>query len=417
MVNQEFDIRNLRIEDFSYSLPEERIAKYPLKQRDECKLLLYRPDGSVDDLTFRQIVDEIPSDAAVIYNDSKVINARIKFRKGELEDGAPIEVFCLDPFSPADYERIFACTSTCQWQCFVGNSKRWKEGTALRRTLTINGGKVVLTAERIDRKDYTSVVKFSWDERAGVTFSQIISAVGELPIPPYLNRATEESDNDDYQTVYSAHEGSVAAPTAGLHFTHRILDEMKEKGVALRHVVLHVGAGTFQPVTSATIGEHSMHFEYISVERSLIEEILQWKNEEKKIFAVGTTSVRTLESLYYIGCLMHEGRWEGEVPQWYAYSGECPRLSLGESLQSILDNMEGDRCVAETQLLIAPGFRFRIIDGMVTNFHQPSSTLLLLVSAFMGRHNADWESWKRVYRHAMDHGYRFLSYGDACLLL
>lgn len=411
-------VRDIRIEDYTYILPEERIAKYPLEQRDSCKLLFRDNDSSIRDLKFNDIVNIIPSDAALIYNNSKVINARIKFRKGEKEDGALIEIFCLDPFQPQDYERIFSSNQRCRWQCFVGNSKRWKEGAVLRKSQIIDRQKITLCASRISHKEYTSIIEFTWDDPR-FTFSQIIGAVGELPIPPYLNRSTEASDINDYQTVYSKWEGSVAAPTAGLHFTDQTLEELGKKGVELRDVVLHVGAGTFQPVNAETIGNHTMHYEYISVKKSLLRDILEWKCPENglKIFAVGTTSVRTLESLYYIGCLVSQNKWDGKVPQWYAYSEECPKLSLEESIKYILENIDGEEVIAETQLLIAPGFTFRVIDGMITNFHQPSSTLLLLVSAFLGRRDRDWNRWRTVYEHALNHDYRFLSYGDACLFL
>lgn len=405
------EVYNIRIEDFDYPLPDERIAKHPLTQRDGCRLLVRDSDGRLTDSVFSRLPALLPENSMLVRNNTRVINARLRFRKPG-DNGALIEVFCLEPDSPADYDRNFASTGSCRWICFVGNSKRWKSGP-LTMPLTVGNVSVTLAATRVERHDNASVVQFDWDSPS-VTFSQIISAVGEIPIPPYLNRSTESSDKTDYQTVYSRIEGSVAAPTAGLHFTPQVFADIQARGIPCRDVTLHVGAGTFQPVKSENIGQHPMHSEFISVEKSLIQELA---TTDRRVIAVGTTSVRTLESLYHAGCLISRGEWTGEVPQWYPYSDRHPHLSRAEALGALaawLDANRRQRFVASTKIIIAPGYRFRIVGGMVTNFHQPQSTLLLLVSAFISNNAPDW---REMYAHALDNGYRFLSYGDAQLLL
>lgn len=402
-------VKEINIEEFDYDLPDERIAKHPLEQRDACRLLVRKPDGSISDHVFSELDMLLPADSMLIYNNTRVINARLRFRKGEDGNGALIEVFCLEPENPADYAQNFASTECCSWICFVGNSKRWKTGK-LSAEIDIDGTAVTLEAERVSRHDNTSVVRFSWNN-SGVTFSQIISSAGEIPIPPYLNRSTEETDSKDYQTVYSHIEGSVAAPTAGLHFTDSLLQRISQRGIPRYELTLHVGAGTFQPVKSDTIGEHMMHSEWIAVDRRLIAELAE---TDRRVIAVGTTSVRTLESLYHIGCLISEGRQADEVPQWYPYSPTHPMLSRREAFRKILewlDNNDLNVLIAATRIIIAPGYTYRVVDGMVTNFHQPRSTLLLLVSAFTGG------DWRPVYDFALQHDYRFLSYGDGSLLL
>lgn len=402
-------VKDINIEEYDYALPEERIAKHPLEQRDSCRLLVRSRDGEISDHVFSELDRLLPVDSMLIYNNTRVINARLRFHKGEDNSGALIEIFCLEPKEPCDYAQNFASTSECSWICFVGNSKRWKAGL-LSMMVEINGANITLSAERISRHDNTSIVKFSWDNR-DVTFSQIISAIGEIPIPPYLNRNTESSDSTDYQTVYSHIEGSVAAPTAGLHFTPELLDRITERGIPRRELTLHVGAGTFQPVKSDTIGEHIMHSEWIAVSRELISELAA---TNRKIIAVGTTSVRTLESLYHIGCLISEGKGCGEVPQWYPYSENHPQLTRQEAFQQILkylNETELNVLISATRIIIAPGYCYKVVDGMVTNFHQPRSTLLLLVSAFTD------EDWRPIYEFALQNNYRFLSYGDGSLLL
>ena len=400
------DVYDIRIEDFNYPLPDERIAKHPLAERDQCKLLLYK-DGKPEEHVFAEIPQLLPADSTLVYNNTRVINARLRFRKPG--GGALIEIFCLEPLAPADYVLSFASTEGCEWLCFVGNSKRWKEGR-LQLELTVDGRTVNLFAERDGKSGNAFRIHFTWD-CADVTFASILDAVGEIPIPPYLNRSTEPSDTEDYQTVYSHIEGSVAAPTAGLHFTDKTLADLDARGIRRRELTLHVGAGTFQPVKSDVIGEHEMHTEFISVTRSLIDDLL---NAPGKIIAVGTTSVRTLESLYYIGVAIHDGDADPlHVKQWtpYNYQGG---LSTADSLKAIAGYMDANNLshlVGSTQIIIAPGYEFHVVGGMVTNFHQPQSTLLLLVSAFVGG------NWREIYDYALARDFRFLSYGDASLLL
>ncbi len=401
------ETKNIRIEDFDYPLPDDRIAKHPLAQRDKCQLLVRTPDGSITDRRFDELPTLLPSDSMLVYNNTRVINARLRFRKSQ---GALIEVFCLEPTEPRDYAVNFASTGPVTWQCFVGNSKRWKDGTKLSLKVNIKGIDVTLEADRTGRTGNASIVRFSWDNRE-VTWSDIISCAGEIPIPPYLNRNTEQSDSDDYQTVYSDIDGSVAAPTAGLHFTDTLLDKISSLGIPRRQLTLHVGAGTFQPVKSESIGEHEMHSEFIAVERGLIDEL---SKTEKRVIAVGTTSVRTLESLYHAGVMMLQGRWEGEVPQWAPYDNIPDQPDTAEALKAIVDYLDANGMstfVASTRIIIAPGYKFKVVKGMVTNFHQPQSTLLLLVSAFTAG------DWRPMYDHALEGNYRFLSYGDAMLLL
>lgn len=398
-------VKEIDIEEYDYQLPDERIARHPLQQRDNSKLLVRESDGTISDHIFSELDTILPENSILIYNNTRVINARLRFHKGADNSGALIEIFCLEPEQPADYAQNFATTVECSWICFVGNSKRWKEGK-LSTIIDIDGKQIVLTAERTARRDNTSIVRFEWT--GDVTFSEIISAAGEIPIPPYLNRSTEDSDKTDYQTVYSHIEGSVAAPTAGLHFTDELLERISQRGILRRELTLHVGAGTFQPVKSDTIGEHIMHSEWIAVDRKLIAELAA---TDRKVIAVGTTSVRTLESLYHIGCLISEGKWNGEVPQWYPYTAKHPKLSRKEAFERILNWLNGDILIASTRIIIAPGYQYQVVDGMVTNFHQPRSTLLLLVSAFVGG------DWRPIYDFALEHDYRFLSYGDGSLLL
>lgn len=400
------NITDIRIEDFNYPLPDTRIAKHPLANRDECLLLVRQANGEISKHIFKELPDLLPENTMLVYNNTRVINARLKMTK---QSGASIEIFCLEPVDPSDYALAFAQTSQCSWLCFVGNSKRWKAGT-LELPLTIDGKNLILTATRLEKQDNASVVQFKWD-CPEVTFSQIIEHAGEIPIPPYLNRPTESSDSKDYQTVFSHIEGSVAAPTAGLHFTEKVLADIDKRGIPRRELTLHVGAGTFQPVKSDTIGEHLMHSEFISVSKALVEELA---NTERQVFAVGTTSVRTLESLYHIGCMLAQGLDISEVPQWYPYSDTHPNLSMKESMAEVvkyLSRKNLSTLVASTRIIIAPGYEYKVVKGMITNFHQPQSTLLLLVSAFIKG------DWKLMYQYALENDFRFLSYGDACLLL
>ena len=404
------DIRNIKIEDFNYPLPDERIAKHPLEQREQCKLLLYR-NSEISEHRFADVPALLPEHSMLVYNNTRVINARLRFRKPG--GGAVIEIFCLEPVMPRDYAQIFQTTQSCTWLCFVGNSKRWKSGE-LSLSVVIDGSAVTLNALRGERRGNAFEIIFTWNN-AEVTFASILDAVGEIPIPPYLNRSTEPGDSTDYQTVYSHIDGSVAAPTAGLHFTDSVLAECDSRGIVRRELTLHVGAGTFQPVKSETIGGHDMHTEFISVSRSLLVEL---RDASAPIIAVGTTSVRTLESLYYIGVILHDNPDASEqelcVGQWMPYTVGSP-ISTSQALQAIidyLDRIQSDTYIGSTQIMIAPSFQFHVISGMITNFHQPQSTLLLLVSAFVGDGN-----WRRIYDFALSHDFRFLSYGDGSLLL
>lgn len=401
--------QQIRIEDYNYSLPDERIAKFPLSRRDESKLLLYR-DGRIGESIFKKLPDYLPENCLMVFNNTRVIQARLLFQK---ETGARIEVFCLEPVEPNDYALVFQQTRRCTWTCLVGNLKKWKEGT-LSKIVEIGTDTVTLKAEKKQSHGDSHRIEFTWD-RPEYTFADLLESAGVLPIPPYLHRETEKSDLQTYQTVYSKIKGSVAAPTAGLHFTPEVLAEIDARGIGREEVTLHVGAGTFKPVKSETIEGHEMHTEFISVRRSSIERI---RKNLGRIVAVGTTSVRTLESLYYIGALLAEhpdaASEELVVKQWMPYDEANNRLSPAEALQNILDYLDrrgADRLVTATQIIIAPGYTFKLVGGMVTNFHQPQSTLLLLISAFV---DGDWKS---IYDYALSHDFRFLSYGDSSLLL
>ena len=403
------ETRHIAIDEFDYPLPDERIAKYPLAQRDSSKLLLYR-DGEVSEDSFAALSEHLPEGALMVFNNTRVIQARLHFRK---ETGALIEVFCLEPLVPNEYVQMFAQTERCSWLCLVGNLKKWKEG-ALSKEITVHGRKLTLTAIRGEMVGTGHRIDFAWDDPT-VTFAEVLEAVGELPIPPYLNRETEESDKQTYQTVYSKIKGSVAAPTAGLHFTENVLQAIDAKGIERDEVTLHVGAGTFKPVKSAEIGDHEMHSEYIVVERKTIEKLIAHGGEA---IAVGTTSVRTLESLYYIGVLIsqHPDATEEQlrVTQWMPYEEQYNRLTTLEALRQILEYLESHDLPAlrtNTQIMIAPGYTFHIVKRIVTNFHQPKSTLLLLVSAFVKG------NWRKIYDYALSHDFRFLSYGDSSLLI
>lgn len=402
------DPRNILIESYDYPLPDEKIARHPLAVRDACKLLVWHRGCRPEETVFSHLPELLPADTLMVCNNTRVINARLRFRK---TTGAQIEIFCLEPLAPADFEQNFASTESCVWQCLVGNSKRWKD-LSIHGEILINGKVVNLTAERCEPVGNAWAIRFTWT--GGFTFSDVISAAGQIPIPPYLNRDTEKSDSTDYQTVYSHIDGSVAAPTAGLHFTPALISRLADKGIPMAEVTLHVGAGTFQPVKSDAIGDHPMHREFIAVDRPVIERILK-AVVDGYVVAVGTTSVRTIESLYHIGCMIAAGEWKSEVDQWYPYSASHPHLSAQESLRHVLDYLSLNNLptlIASTRIIIAPGYTYRIVKGMITNFHQPKSTLLLLVSAFMGG-----DQWRTAYDFALSHDFRFLSYGDACLLL
>lgn len=429
-VNDTKDNTPIYIDEYNYPLPDERIAKYPLAKRDASKLLVYK-NGEISESVFSSISDFLPDNALLIYNNTRVIQARLLFKK---DTGAHIEVFCLEPLHPADYAQSLGASTECIWKCMIGNLKKWKKGS-LGKLIEIAGQECTLTAERLESEGNTHSVKFSWDN-AGIHFADILENAGELPIPPYLHRKTEESDLTNYQTVYSKIKGSVAAPTAGLHFTDEVFESLKSKQIEVDEVTLHVGAGTFQPVKTRDIAKHHMHTEVISVQRSTIENILK---KIGNIVAVGTTSVRTLESLYYIGMQMKEGKGTGKgegtgegegkgtgtgkgegrentelsVSQWKPYENN-EEVSTSDALQCLLNYLYENNLTtlhAETQIMIKPGYKFRLVDGMITNFHQPQSTLLLLVSAFVNG------NWKQIYDYALENDFRFLSYGDSSLLL
>lgn len=402
------ETKHIKISDYNYPLPDERIAKFPLPVRDQSKLLVYR-HGEVSETRFTSLPDYLEAGELMIFNNTKVIQARLHFRK---ETGALIEIFCLEPIQPNDYVLNFQQTNHAAWLCMIGNLKKWKEGS-LHKEMNVKGHAITLTATRGECRGTSHWVDFTWDNPE-ITFADILEVFGELPIPPYLNRETQESDKETYQTVYSKIKGSVAAPTAGLHFTERVLQALRDKGVDLEEVTLHVGAGTFKPVKSEEIEGHEMHTEYISVNRQTIEKLIAHGG---KAIAVGTTSVRTLESLYYIGVTIAShpdaGQEELHVRQWQPYETH-PTMTTVESLQQILDYMKRHELEAlhtSTQIIIAPGYTYHIVQKMVTNFHQPQSTLLLLVSAFVKG------DWRTIYDYALAHDFRFLSYGDSSLLI
>ncbi|MCM1153713.1 MAG: S-adenosylmethionine:tRNA ribosyltransferase-isomerase [Muribaculum sp.] len=411
-------VKDIRIEDFDYHLPDECIARFPLARRDACKLIMSDAEGNISHHIFSDLPSLIARDSLMICNETKVINARMEFHKST---GARIEVFLLEPFAPSDYVLSFARRSSCRWTCLVGNRKKWKGGK-ISKLLHIPGidSPVNVYAEIAkDAPGTSAVVEFSW-HNPECTFASIVETAGNIPIPPYLKRESMDSDTRDYQTVFSRVQGSVAAPTAGLHFTDRLLDEMRGRGVEMQPLTLHVGAGTFQPVKSATIGEHPMHTETFTVSRSLVNALISALATGRNILAVGTTSVRTLESLPYLGMLLSQGEDHPHITQWMAYDEACAKIKTEDALKAVLARMDADGSdsfTASTAIMIAPGFNWRIVSGMVTNFHQPQSTLLLLVSSFLNPDGNDNNpQWQRLYAEALEHDYRFLSYGDACLL-
>ena len=438
------DPRHIRISDYNYPLPDERIAKFPISQRDHSKLLIYRK-GEVGEDVFYHLPQYLPAGALMVFNNTKVIQARMHFRKvnasGE-HSGALIEVFLLEPAEPSDYELMFQTTGHCAWYCLVGNLKKWKEG-ALTREIEINGQKIVVTATRGELHGTSHRIDFTWEplgnlsplttHHSPLSFAELIDAMGELPIPPYLNRETQESDKTTYQTVYSKIKGSVAAPTAGLHFTPEVLADLDAHGIEREELTLHVGAGTFKPVKSEEIEGHEMHTEYISVRRDTIQKLIR---HDAAAIAVGTTSVRTLESLYYMGLKVMQNpdlpEEQLHVAQWEPYhNGDCPHCEKPSELQGDCPQCDSESSALDalkaldawmgahnlqvlhssTQIIIAPGYDYKIVKMLVTNFHQPQSTLLLLVSAFV---KGDWH---KIYDYALAHDFRFLSYGDSSLLI
>ena len=402
-------VTGISISDYAYELPDEKIAKYPLDERDQSKLLVWK-DGQIQDSQFGNLPQFLPSNSLLIFNNTKVIRARLHFQK---ETGAKIEIFCLDPYDPAEYQISFQTNHSCIWKCMIGNQKKWK-GEPLRKIISIDNTEIELCAEQTDPENNKSLIRFSWNNPV-FEFSRIIEHVGSLPIPPYLNRETEQSDLERYQTVYSKIKGSVAAPTAGLHFTENVFSHLTGDGHEFAELTLHVGAGTFQPVKSETISGHEMHSEHLYINRDFLKKLIY--HSGKKI-AVGTTSVRTLESLYWLGLQAHQNPninfADLKISQWEAYQSEELQISSIDALKALvdlLDRHQTDLLSASTQIIIAPGYQFRIIDGMITNFHQPQSTLLLLISAYLG------DEWRTIYNHALANDYRLLSYGDSNLYL
>lgn len=440
--------QDIAIADYDYPLPNERIAKFPLAQRDQSKLLIYK-DGEIAESQFFHLPELLPHDAMLLFNNTKVIHARLFFRKQANTNGTPgalIEVFCLEPYNQP-VAQTFEERQHCSWLCFIGNNKKWKEGP-INSQFSISGSahvpvginpgsahvpvgiqnsKFTLTASRKEAVGNAWVVDFDWD--GGMSFAEVIEHAGVIPLPPYLHRDAEESDKERYQTVYADPEGSVAAPTAGLHFTDNVLDELRKKGITTEFITLHVGAGTFKPVSTDTIGEHEMHVEKVQISRDNIIHLLKQmrsRNTNAKtnnsqfisrpIIAVGTTTVRTLESVYWFGVQLEQNpNIEAmHVLQWEPYQNSEKTISVEQSYNNVLQWMDShntDILFGDTQLLIAPGYKYKVINGLITNFHQPKSTLLLLVSALIGN------DWKRCYSYALDHGFRFLSYGDSCLFM
>ncbi len=399
------EMQKIKISNFNYDLPDKQIAKFPLTNRDDSKLLYYK-DSAIQDYTFRNLPELLDSNIRLIFNNTKVIRARLHFEK---KTGAKIEVFCLEPHSPADYVQSFESSTSCQWSCMVGNAKKWK-ADSLFKEITINDTKIIVEAKKVNTDKKAPIIKFSWNNNS-FSFSEIIESMGQLPIPPYLNRKTEASDLLRYQTVYSKIKGSVAAPTAGLHFTDQVFSKLENKNIVLEEVTLHVGAGTFKPVKSEEIGDHNMHTEHFIVDKSTLLNL----TDKRKNIPVGTTSVRTLESLYWLAIKIKKGLIKSNlhVNQWDPYQIES-QLSKNDALNILIEYLEKtklDFVEASTEIMIVPGYKFRITDSIITNFHQPKSTLLLLISAFIGN------DWKRMYQHALDNNYRFLSYGDSSLLV
>ncbi len=402
----------LRIEDFSYHLPAERIAKYPLPERDQSRLLVYRQGNIVED-TYFNISNYIPSRSLLIFNQTKVVNARLLFKKAT---GAAIEVFCLEPHeSYSDMQSAMLCQGTVLWKCMVGGAAKWKDGQTVQVEVTAGEMHVQVYADIVERKDGYFLLKIYWEPES-FSFAEILHYAGQIPLPPYLNREAEEGDQSRYQTIFARDEGSVAAPTAALHFTDRILESLLQKEIRSAMVTLHVGAGTFKPVKSERMQDHDMHAEWIDVSVVCIEELMKQIADGLPVMAVGTTSARTLESLYWIGAQLSlhiTPDFSGiAVPQWYPYEQdtEVPVWEALDSLRKYMLQSSLSRLVTRTSIIIAPGYQFRILNGLITNFHQPRSTLLLLVAALIG------DSWRKVYEYALENDFRFLSYGDGCLL-
>ena len=401
------ELKQIAIADYDYPLPDDRIARHPMAERDHSKLLMLQGE-KMEEHSFFDLPRLLPADAMLVFNDTRVIHARLLFRK---PTGSTIEIFCLEPHQMALSE-AFEQRARCVWNCLVGNNKRWREAT-IERELDVNGQACTLVARRLEAAGSSWVVEFAWT--GGASFAEVIEQAGVIPLPPYLGREAEADDNTRYQTVYARNEGSVAAPTAGLHFTPTVLHALELKGIPTEYITLHVGAGTFKPVSSPTIGEHEMHAELVELSASNLQHIIE-NTPKRKIVAVGTTTVRTLESVYWFGCkLLQDATLPSmHIDQWDPYREDLPAPSLQEAYAAVLRWMErqgSSTLRGTTQLMIAPGYRYRVVQALITNFHQPKSTLLLLVSALIG------DRWRALYHYALQHDFRFLSYGDSCLLM
>lgn len=400
----------IEIANYTYELPDERIAQYPLAERDDARLLVYR-DGQIGDTQFKYLKDQLPDEALLVFNDTRVIHARLHF---SLPNGKLLEIFCLEPLAPAEYQQNFGASGPVRWKCLIGGNRKWKSGD-IERTIKGTDGDFQLRAERIDRLEDAFEVSFSWN--APLSFGEVLHQAGVIPLPPYMQRSSEASDTDRYQTVYARLDGSVAAPTAGLHFTDRVFRELDQKKIDRLFVTLHVGAGTFKPVKSEKIGDHHMHQESIYLNLQDLDTLLAAVLRPRSIISVGTTSTRLLESIYWHGCRLLTGQAKQDepidVPQWAPYESSDRTYTAAEALQAVRDQIQAlpnQTLSGQTQIIIAPGYRFRIIDGLITNFHQPNSTLLLLVAALIGK------DWEKVYDYALQNNFRFLSYGDSSLL-
>ena len=403
------DPRALAIKDFIYSLPEERIAKYPLAERDVSKLLVYKEAIIAEDI-YRNIAEHIPKDSLLIFNDTKVVEARLLFQK---PTGGVIEIFCLEPHEQyTDITTAMLQHEKVLWHCLIGGASKWKHGQILEKKIIYNFKDLVLNARYIEKEIDSFIVELSWNDLS-LSFAEVLHLLGAIPLPPYIKREAEISDAERYQTVYAHYEGSVAAPTAGLHFTETVFKKLKEKNIQKDFVTLHVGAGTFKPVKTEVMKDHEMHAEFFTISKSLIQNLID--HLDKNIIAVGTTSLRTLESLYWLGLKTStvNSQQPVEVTQWEVYEHKEEMISTKEALENLIKWMTAkdlNNITAKTQIIIAPGYQFKIVKGMITNFHQPQSTLLLLVSALIGK------NWEEVYAYALENNFRFLSYGDGSLI-
>lgn len=403
------DPETLSIKDFTYLLPEERIAKYPLPERDASKLLIYK-DGTITENIYKNIDDHLPKESLLVFNDTKVVEARLLFQKST---GGVIEIFCLEPHEQyPDITTAMMQPEKVLWHCLIGGASKWKHGQILEKKIIYNSKELVLNARYIKKEVDSFIVELSWNDPA-LSFAEVLHLFGAIPLPPYIKREAETSDAERYQTVYAHHEGSVAAPTAGLHFTNTVLKKLKERNIDTDFVTLHVGAGTFKPVKTELMKDHEMHAEHFTISKSTIQNILD--HLDKSIIAVGTTSLRTLESLYWLGAKQStvNNQQSIEITQWEVYDHKEKMIPTKKALENLLrwmDEKKSNTLTAKTQIIIAPGYQFKIVNGLITNFHQPLSTLLLLVAAFIGN------NWRKVYEYAFENDFRFLSYGDGSLL-